>query len=76
MMKLLMSKSGLILMGILHTQQKIREKRDREKTYLCYYDFSNKRFVQLATAEVKDSKVLEIMRSMRLELMIRSINKL
>ena len=40
--------------GILHTQQKIREKRDREKTYLCYYDFSNKRFVQLATAEVKE----------------------
>lgn len=40
--------------GMLHTQQKVREKRDREKTYLCYYDINRDKIVQLASGNIPD----------------------
>lgn len=45
--------------GMLHTQQKVRETRDREKTYLCYYDVSNSNIVQLASSEIQDVTISE-----------------
>lgn len=43
--------------GLLHTQQKVRESRDREKTFLCYYDMNKNRIVQLAKDHIQDVKI-------------------
>ncbi len=43
--------------GMLHTQQKVRESRDREKTYLCYFDNQKNKIVQLAKDHIQDVKI-------------------
>lgn len=45
--------------GLLHTQQKVREKREREKTYLSYYNTHDGGVVQLAADQVQDVSVKE-----------------
>lgn len=45
--------------GLLHTQQKVREKREREKTYLCYYNTYNKNIIQLSSNDIADVSTRE-----------------
>ncbi len=43
--------------GLLHTQQKVRENNEREKTYVCYYDTQNGKIIQLAADNIQDVNI-------------------
>lgn len=43
--------------GMLHTQQNIRKSRDKEMSYLCYYDIDENKIIQLAKDPIQDVNI-------------------